>query len=276
MSRFSKTWWGQRFIEALETFTDSARLARGRSYASDYRIKAFDINNGKVSAKVRGNVNPYFGVYKEPTYTTRIEMRPISGTNWTKAIKHLGSKASFVSKLLMKEMPENIEEAFAELNLHLLPHSRKDFDIHCSCPDYANPCKHIAGVYYRLASQLDHDPFLLFELRGLSRDKLHAELRKSLLGKVLSAAMSVAETVPPTAGSYYTRPAQLAAPQTLSPKAFWQSDKRLPASIEPAVPAAVPAILIKKAGDFPPFWNKDTSFIEVMEEFYQRVRSKSF
>src|SRR5437868_4607494 len=67
-----------------------------------------------------------------------------------------------------------------------LPHSESDFVTDCSCPDWANPCKHIAGVYYLLASALDRDPFLMFELRGLSRDDLHAELVRSPLGQILS------------------------------------------------------------------------------------------
>ncbi|GAB4301793.1 MAG: hypothetical protein Kow0091_00360 [Geminocystis sp.] len=66
MSKFSKTWWGQRFIEALESFTDSGRLSRGRSYANNGKVKEYKITKGKITAKVRGSVNPYFGVYKEP------------------------------------------------------------------------------------------------------------------------------------------------------------------------------------------------------------------
>ena len=71
MARPGKTWWGQRFIEALEGFTDRARLQRGRGYSGESRILAFAIADGVVSATVRGNVNPYFGVYKEPRYQTR-------------------------------------------------------------------------------------------------------------------------------------------------------------------------------------------------------------
>ena len=188
MSQFSKTWWGKRFIEALESFSDSARLGRGRSYAKNNKIKEYKITNGKITAKVRGSINPYFGVYKEPLYTTEIAFTPISEANWKKAIAHISSQASFVSKLLMNEMPDNIEEAFAQLNLHLLPYSRKDFQTSCSCPDWSNPCKHIAGVYYLVAASLDQDPFLLLEMRGLKREKLHQELSLSPLGKILSSA----------------------------------------------------------------------------------------
>src|SRR5262249_36393738 len=47
----------------------------------------------------------------------------------------------------------------------------------CSCPDNANPCKHISAVYYLLGEQFDADPFLLFQLRGRSKDQIIADLR---------------------------------------------------------------------------------------------------
>jgi uncharacterized Zn finger protein len=162
MPQFSRTWWGQRFIEALEQFTDPARLGRGRSYASGGRILDYKLANGTVTAKVRGSINPYFGVYKEPIYQTSITIKAITPANWTKVIRQIASRADLVTKLLMNEMPDTIEDAFSELDLHLLPHSEHDFKTTCSCPDYANPCKHIAGVYYLLASDLDQDPFVMF------------------------------------------------------------------------------------------------------------------
>ncbi|MGK7917959.1 MAG: SWIM zinc finger family protein [Prochloraceae cyanobacterium] len=275
MAQFSRTWWGKRFIEALEAFTDSARLGRGRSYARNGKIKEYGISQGKITARVRGSVNPYFGVYKEPLYNTTIEIKRIAAADWSKAIAILGSKASWVSKLLMNEVPDNIEEAFTQLNLHLLPHSRQDFKTSCSCPDWSNPCKHIAGVYYLVASSLDQDPFLLFELRGIERSKLQLELAKSPLGKVLSEAIETEEIPPEPVASYQTRPEKVPAHESLSLKEFWLGAKRLPQTVEAASPASIPAIALKKAGDFPPFWPKDISFIEVMEELYQRVRSKN-
>jgi len=165
MAKFSRTWWGDRFIQALEAFTDDNRLKRGRSYASGGKVKSFEIDLNKITAKVRGSVNPYFGVYKEPTYNIEIQITPIAKTRWNEAIQKLSSKASIISRLLLNEVPENIEDTFSHLGLHLLPHSSQDFKTKCSCPDYANPCKHIAGVYYLVASQLDNNPWLLFELR---------------------------------------------------------------------------------------------------------------
>lgn len=272
MAKLSKTWWGQKFIEALEGFTDSGRLSRGRSYSSDRRILKFEMGkHGVVSATVRGNVNPYFGVYKEPKYRVKLQLTAISEKNWEKAIRHIGGKASLVSKLLMNEMPDDIDAAFRDVKLHFLPRGHRDFQTtDCSCPDYANPCKHIAGVYYRLAGLLDQDPFLLFELRGLPRDDLRDALRKSPFGEIPAGMMTERDTPLEPATSYYPRP----QPGTETPTyaRFWRAPKPLPTEVEAPSPASVPALMVKKAGDHPAFWPKDHSFIEMMEETYTRVR----
>jgi uncharacterized Zn finger protein len=273
MNKFSKTWWGKRFIEALESFTDSGRLSRGRSYANNGKIKEYKVTQGKITAKVRGSINPYFGVYKEPLYKTEISLTPISNEDWEKAIAFLSSHASFVAKLLMNEMPDNIEEAFyREFKLHLLPYDSDDFETKCSCPDWSNPCKHIAGVYYLVASNIDQDPFLLFELRGLSREKLHQQLIKSPLGQILSEGLMREKIAPEPVESYYTKPILLTGNSQINQKEFWQGEKRIPEHLPDNSSATIPAIVVKKAGDYPTFWHQDSSFIEVMSDFYTRIR----
>jgi uncharacterized Zn finger protein len=274
MTQFSRTWWGQRFIEALERFTDPGRLGRGRAYASNGRILDYTLDNGTVSARVRGSVNPYFGVYKEPIYKTSITIKAISASDWKKVINKLAARADLVTKLLMNEMPDTVEDVFSELHLHLLPYIQSDFKTSCTCPDSWNPCKHIAGVYYLLASKLDTDPFLMFELRGLSRENLRTELARTPLGQILASSLEEANIAVEPVETYYTRPSQNVAPIT-SHKEFWTGAKRLPPLPANALQTSVPALLIKKQGDYPPFWNKDISFIKVMEELYERVRTKN-
>lgn len=277
MAQFSRTWWGQRFIAALEAFTDSARLGRGRSYARGGRILEYKLTGGTVTARVRGSINPYFGVYTEPIYRTTITLKAISAANWTKVIRQIAARADLVTKLLMNEMPDTIEDILVPLGLHLLPHSERDFETRCSCPDYANPCKHIAGVYYLLAADLDHDPFVMFELRGLARDDLHAELVRSPLGKILASALTSEEELPQPepAVSCYTRATREPAAQAATHKEFWMGARRLPALPAAAPQTGVSAVLVKKQGDYPPFWHSDISFLSVMEELYERVRTKS-
>ena len=274
MVQFGRTWWGQRFLAALEEFTDPGRLMRGRSYATNGRVTGYKIDDGVVKAKVRGSVNPYYGVTEEPLYSTTIAISQISETNWTRVIERIAARADLITKLLQREMPDPIEEVFAAEGLHLLPASEDEFDTDCSCPDWDNPCKHIAGVYYLLAAALDRDPLLLFTLRGLPPDRLRAELVKSPLGKILASALTKSE--PPTipAESFYTRPTLQQDSAAASVREFWAGARRLP-PLESTSQVQVPALLIKKQGDYPPFWHKNGSFIAAMEDLYERVRTKS-
>ena len=275
MTGFSRTWWGQRFTAALETFTDRARLERGRPYAGGGRVEDYRVNDGVVTATVRGKINAYYGVYKEPHYNTRIALKHFTEQDWSRAIAQISGRADLVIKLLMHEMPDNVDDAFAGLGLHLLPQGKSDFTTSCSCPDSVNPCKHVAAVYYLLAADLDQDPFLLFELRGLPRERLGQKLAQSPLGHTLAAELTPREQPLVATTSYFTAPVEEeAAEGAVDHRAFWLGGK-LPPAAPATSPAAVPALLLKTQGDNPAFWHKDGSFLETMEELYERVRTKS-
>jgi len=100
-------------------------------------------------------------------------------------------------------MPQNIEEAFKSAGVPLFPRSAKDISADCSCPDFANPCKHIAAVYYLLGEQFDSDPFLLFVLRGKTKEQIIESLRARRVEAAEDGedelAASVAESAPPLA-----------------------------------------------------------------------------
>jgi len=267
----SRTWWGEKFLEALETFTDPGRLQRGRGYSDGNRIKSYTLEGGTLAAKVRGSINPYFGVYKEPTYTTAVQLKAIPQKQWDRLIKSLGSRAGMITRLLLNEMPESIETMFSEASLNLLPADSKDFSTDCSCPDYANPCKHVAGLCYMLAGKLDQDPILLFELRGLPREQLRAALLKTPLGRALAESMVDEEEITPEPSiSYYTRPQRVEVPEVRYGD-YWGEHASLPPEPPPATPV-LPAVLIRKGGENPPFWDQDRSFVETMVELYERIR----
>src|SRR5437588_12759165 len=90
----------------------------------------------------------------------------------------MASQAIFAAKLLAGEMPQDIEEAFSAVQISLFPLATTDLDTDCSCPDWANPCKHIAAVYYLLAERFDEDPFLIFKLRGRTKEQIIQVLRE--------------------------------------------------------------------------------------------------
>jgi uncharacterized Zn finger protein len=73
---------------------------------------------------------------------------------------------SSCSKSPVRRDPHEIEEIVEKAGVHLFLGSTKDLKTDSNCPDYANPCKHIAAVYYILAERFDADPFLIFAMRG--------------------------------------------------------------------------------------------------------------
>ncbi len=274
MARRSKTWWGAEFLQALESCMEEGRLRRGRSYAAEHRRRDFKIRQGTVTATMVGNVNPYFGVYKTPYYKVKIDFKKVAASKWNGVLQRIGSNAEWVTHLILGEVPPTIDRAFEGLAVGLLPRDRKDLKSSCSCPDWANPCKHVAGVYYHLAALLDRDPLLLFELRGMARTKLMRAVEQSEFGAALGGDTSsgdpdLASCVAPTRfpvmelGEIETPPADL--------RSFWRG-RPLPrgAGLGQQDPP-VSALLLRREGDYPAFWDRENSFLEAMAEVYERV-----
>jgi uncharacterized Zn finger protein len=275
MAKMSRTWWGQRFLEALEQRMDRGRLSRGRAYAGPNRLLAFAIDGPIIRATVRGNKNPYFGVYEEPRYKVSIRLKAIPKAKWAAIIAELSGNAAWISRLLMSEMPDNIESVFEQSGVRLLPGGGTDLRSDCSCPDYANPCKHIAGAYYKVASLLDRDPFLLFELRGMDKDSLQQLLAASPLGQALATQLTEPQAISLEYSSQrYTPPSRVTV-DGLGLDAFWRGREALPDPEQQPGFGTTSAALIKRQGDYPAFWDRDNSFVEVMETIYQRVVAKN-
>jgi uncharacterized Zn finger protein len=168
--KFGQTWWAGRWLAALERICGESRLERGRSYARRGQVIALDVRAGAVAAKVQGS--------RRTPYSVSIRLRTLPDADWERVIDAMAARAVYAAKLLSGEMPEQIEEVFAAVGASLLPAASKELITDCSCPDYANPCKHIAAVYYLLGERFDEDPFLMFELRGRPKDALLAALRE--------------------------------------------------------------------------------------------------
>ena len=163
-------WWSRRFIGVLESYGMSGRLARGRSYARAGQVLDFELSQGKVTARVQGS--------RARPYQVRIGVLPLTTAQWRRVMQQLAGQALFRAKLLAGEMPHEIEEVFGECGTPLFPRSASDLDMHCSCPDWGVPCKHLAAVCYVLAEEFDRDPFGMLAWRGKGREELLTGLRQ--------------------------------------------------------------------------------------------------
>ncbi len=275
MAKISRTWWGNRFFRALEEFMDPHRLKRGKAYRNENRILSWQAKKNIVSARMKGNINEYCGVFDVPYYDVKIKFNRIAKPKWSEIINNIACNASGLSRLMLGEIPPKIEEVFSISNEHFLPKNNHDLNTQCSCPDLEKPCKHIAGLYFRLAEQLDSDPVLLFELRGLPREKLQELLLKTELGAALSnwLAEMRSDTFEPDR-HFFTQPELEPVPATSNFHKSWGIGFK-PPKLNIKSSAVIPAVLIKKQGDYPPFWSKDGSFILTMEKIYAEIKKKN-
>jgi len=165
------SWWSQRFVQVLESYGLGGRMQRGRRYARTGQVVHLEVRPAMVSAQVQGSrPSPYRVFLEFPTPTT--EQWAVIGTA-------LSSKVGFGAQLLAGQVPAELEAVFREVGVDLFPRRWTDLRTECSCPDWGDPCKHIAAVLYVLADQLDADPWLLLEWRGRTRQEILAPFQHS-------------------------------------------------------------------------------------------------
>jgi uncharacterized Zn finger protein len=171
---FAQNWWAQRWIAALERVVDSGRLTRGRRYARKGQVISIKESKGGIAARVQGS--------RKTPYKVNIQINLLKDGEWEKVFDALAEQAIFTAQLLAGDMPQDIEQAFNAAKVSLFPAKRGDLMTDCSCPDYANPCKHIAATYYILGERFDEDPFLIFRLRGKTQEQVREALRERRSG----------------------------------------------------------------------------------------------
>jgi uncharacterized Zn finger protein len=167
---FGATWWGRAWVEALEQRArlDPNRLPRGRGYARSGAVGELAISPGEIRAAVQGS--------RRTPYTVQVRVRPFGSAEWERVLDVVAGQLGHTAALLDGELPPEVVDDVAAAGLDLLP-GPGEVGPRCSCPDWADPCKHAAAVCYLVADALDADPFKLLLLRGQSKDEVLAGLR---------------------------------------------------------------------------------------------------
>ncbi|GAA2960775.1 SWIM zinc finger family protein [Streptomyces enissocaesilis] len=177
------SWWGSAWTEALEALSlDPARLARGRTYASEGNVGAISVAPGRIVTYVRGS--------RPRPYRTEIRLRALDDEDWERFLATAAANPAHIAALLDKDMPHSLVDSAAEAGVDLLP-APGDLVPSCSCPDRGHPCKHAAALCYETARLLDADPFVLLLMRGRAERDLLDDLARR------NAALSVREKPAP-------------------------------------------------------------------------------
>ena len=167
-----RSWWSMRWMRILESMHLGSRLGRGKNYAVSGQITEMHIEGSRVEAKV-------VGTRSEP-YSVDIGFRVPDDAARERIAAAIKAEPMLVARLLVDDLPTEIEGFFREEGYDFFPggriaKGRYDMTVSCTCPDYANPCKHSAAVLLILGEEISRRPATLLELRGISMEELCGE-----------------------------------------------------------------------------------------------------
>jgi uncharacterized Zn finger protein len=242
---FGQNWWARRWIQVLETFHIGSRLQRGRAYARRGQVTSIAVKRGLVEALVQGS--------RPSPYHVTIKVRPLEQSEWKRIAEQLAAQAIFAAKLLAGEMPPEIELVFSDAGSSLFPKSLAEISTTCSCPDWSNPCKHVAAVYYLLGEAFDRDPFLIFRLRGMDREEFAAILGESR-----------------TEQTEFEAPVASAQPEPLAanPDEFWRAKGPIADLFDDSTRPKALAALPRRLGNLQ-FWRGELPLLKALEPSYE-------
>jgi len=162
--KIATTFWGQSWCANLERYSDYAsRLPRGRSYVRNGLVIDLQIARGKVTAIVSGS----------ELYEVEIAIAPVAAKRWKGICRECAGTIDSLIELLQGRLAKGVMDRVCREGDGLFPQP-SEIKLSCSCPDWADMCKHVAGALYGIGARLDTQPRLLFELRGVDESELVA------------------------------------------------------------------------------------------------------
>lgn len=161
----AKTFWGKAWCDHLESYSDfSNRLPRGRTYVRNGSVVDLRITEGQVAALVSGS----------DLYKIAIQIKPLAKRTWSKVQSECAGKIDSLIEMLQGRLSSSVMQVVTDRKTGLFP-APSEIQMKCSCPDWAEMCKHIAATLYGVGSRLDEKPELLFLMRGVDPAELISE-----------------------------------------------------------------------------------------------------
>ena len=172
-SALAHTWWGKAWNRNLEQYADySNRIGRGRSYVRHGAVLDLQIEQGEVIALVQGSDrNPY---------SVSVKIQTLKKETWQRMKTACEGTIESFQELLAGNFPKALGEIFICKDSGMFP-APLEIKFDCSCPDWADMCKHVAAVLYGVGVRLDEDQKLFFRLRDAGIDEL---IKQAVAGKV--------------------------------------------------------------------------------------------
>ena len=160
--KIARTFWGESWCQHLESFSDYAnRLPRGRTYVRNGSVCHLQIATGEITAIVSGS----------ELYDVKIKIKALSQEKWNVVKQQCAGKIGSMLELLQGRISKSVMTLVTDRKSGLFP-LPTEIQLDCSCPDWADMCKHVAAVMYGVGARLDANPELLFLLRAVDHEEL--------------------------------------------------------------------------------------------------------
>ncbi len=221
-----RVWWMRRWTAALESMHLGSRLGRGKNYAVSGQVTRLVIEGPHVTAEVVGS--------RPAPYVATLDFTAASDAAYARIASALKSEPMLLARLLVDDLPTEVEAIFRDAGVELFPTGgyssgadgkrRYDITTRCSCPDYANPCKHLAAVFCLLGEEIARHPSTLLALRGVEIEELFDDAERVLRGK--SAPASRGDEPAEAPQSEMASVNVTALVKRLGPIPFWRGSER--------------------------------------------------
>ena len=254
-------WWVEQWMELINGYRFKKRLERAWGYAREGNVTSIRFEGRRVHARVQGT--------GEDPYKVKLWLDVLNDEDWGFVLEALAQKARWSAQLLAGIMPSDIERAFAASGKRLFPFKLQEVRSECTCPDKANPCKHISAVYFLMGDRFSEDPFVLFQLRGRNRAKLLedlAERRQQLLSKLAEQASADGDDA-----STEETTALPPHPAVLDPGLWWRYERNLDGDLVVITAALEGDTGLDAAGELP--LAEDPRFPDARDTFLANLRA---
>ena len=254
-------WWVEQWMELINGYRFKKRLERAWGYAREGNVTSIRFEGRRVHARVQGT--------GEDPYKVKLWLDVLNDEDWGYVLEALTQKARWSAQLLAGIMPSDIERAFAASGKRLFPFKLQEVRSECSCPDKANPCKHISAVYFLMGDRFSEDPFVLFQLRGRNRAKLLEDLAEKRR-QALAQLAEQATTTNPERCDEADAPLP-PHPAVLDPSLWWRYERSLDGDLVVITAALEGDTGLDAAGDLP--LAEDPRFPDARETFLANMRA---
>ena len=246
-----------------DSYRFKKRLERARNYAREGHVLSIEFSGSEVLAKVQGTE-------PEP-YQVSLSLEPFTDEDWSFILQSLSEKAIFSAQLLSGKMPDDIERVFTDNGLSVFPFRLSDVNSSCTCPDKANPCKHIGAIYYQLAERFSEDPFIIFQLRGRSKHQILEGLR-NLRQQQINLEETPLDNIEDTVNNTEEiEEKNTQENQPLDVQQFWQYQESLDPSLVVIVPPTDNKTVLDVLGRIPLAYEDAKIVKDHLQQVYQTV-----